>query len=145
MKKGVGVVLIAAMCVSLPVTAAAQSGRSERALRVESEFERALDELAYKREKGIDNTLYGLLTVVAGAIGVGVVSGFASNPDSFLYGWENGILIGRITLWSFYGITAGGVGYAGYGFWQWKSASDDYLETLRLQTQYYNLVHPRND
>jgi len=43
-----------------------------------------------------------------------------------------------------YIVTALAAGSAVWAFVRWQKAVSDYMETLKLQTQYYNLLQPQN-
>ena len=45
-------------------------------------------------------------------------------------------------VWSAYILAPGFFGLGAYSFYQWSKNSNLYLETLRLQTQYYNVINP---
>jgi hypothetical protein len=47
-----------------------------------------------------------------------------------------------IGIYTTYGLTALSATYGGYCFYKWSDNMDLYLETLRLQTQYYNIIQP---
>jgi len=54
----------------------------------------------------------------------------------------NTSLFNDIGYYSSYGLAAGSFGMSIYSFYLWSKYTDAYLETLRLQTQYYNIINP---
>jgi hypothetical protein len=54
----------------------------------------------------------------------------------------NDSLFNNIGFYSSYALAAGAFAFGGYTFYQWSTNNDLYLETLRLQTQYYNVLQP---
>jgi len=45
-------------------------------------------------------------------------------------------------LYSAYAVGLGASGFGAYSFYRWSKNNNLYLQTLRLQTQYYNVINP---
>lgn len=100
----------------------------------DAKFEEQLDVFYVEREKGVRRTFAGVLGLIGGLVFSSTVVTMRSAgyiEDDTVSGW--------LTAGG-YAITIGSGVLTGLGFRKWRSASDDYLETLRLQTQYYNVV-----
>lgn len=96
-------------------------------------FEEKLDLYYVERERGINATRWGV---------IGVVGGFVL-ASTVLTLDGAGVIEAPVSTWATvgsYAVTGVAAGTSVWGFWRWRSASDDYLETLRLQTRYYNIV-----
>jgi hypothetical protein len=56
--------------------------------------------------------------------------------------YNGGSTFNTVGIYTTYGLTALSASYGAYNFSKWSSNMDLYLETLRLQTQYYNIIQP---
>ena len=96
-------------------------------------FEQKLDLYYVQRNRGIRATRWGV---------IGVLSGFVLASTALTLEGAGVIEppVSTIATVGTYAIVGGSAGASAWGFWRWRTASDDYLETLRLQTRYYNIT-----
>lgn len=102
----------------------------------ERQFEIRLDDLSRQRDRQV--------TVMASGVGMVLVGALAASVFATLDGAE--LITRPAALWGSVGsytVAGLGIGVSTFGFARWKQATDDYLETLRLQTRYWTLVRPR--
>jgi hypothetical protein len=94
----------------------------------------------YERKMSLGKTLMlsGIIGSVALIIGTTLIINFG-NPV-YEKNWGLSYTAYRATLLSGYGLTTGTLAMATAGFIIWKNNSEKYLDTLRLQTQYFNLL-----
>lgn len=119
------VLLIISLLVS--ITSCATSPR----IRSDDPFSEQLDNLYQKRlfaQRG--------LTISVISIGVGLIGGTAFATLHSLGAVSNNVY--PWGLYSSYGLSVLGVGAGITSFVIWNNSMNDYLETLRLQSQYYN-------
>lgn len=111
------------------------ASRSGARRLTEARFEEHLD--SYERRKNSGGLFMGW--GLAGLV-FSVIASSAVMTAQGVGAFEGSGTLGPILIGSSYGLIAVSGGATGFGFVRWKRASDGYLETLRLQTQYYNLI-----
>ncbi len=96
-------------------------------------FEYDLD--VYKHKMGIGSKL--MITGVIGSItSIALTSYIQTQVSAGQLNADNWIP----ALWAGYALTAGFSGTGIFGVFYWKHHAENYYETLKLQTQYYNLI-----
>lgn len=96
-------------------------------------FENELDQ--YQKHMG-----YGKSVMLAGIVSAALFSLSSTLILNFGERWGMNETLFRSTLYPSYALSAAGFGLASGGFYKWKNNSEKYLETLRLQSQYFNLL-----
>lgn len=100
----------------------------------EDPFSRQLDHYYIERKSG-QHHLYTAALILATSI----VATSAMRSGASL-GWYDDD-IGVAAEIAGYALAAGSSAYGVYGYRRWRDGSEAYIETLRLQSQYYNLIH----
>ena len=102
----------------------------------EEQFEIRLDELSRDRSRSMRRMLFGIVGALTGFVGGTVVA--TLNGAGRIT--ENSATWGTVASYVVAG--SGGV-FSVWSFVRWRDSTDEYLETLRLQTRYWTLVRPR--
>lgn len=131
-----GGLIAAALLVAIGLSGCATTGNYH--LGANDPFARQLNNLYTQRV----NAAHWLIAS-AGALGAGVAAG---TTFSTLHGLGlAGPPISTVGLLSSYGLSLLGVGVGIWAAVRYNRAVNNYLATLRLETQYYNLVSPPRD
>jgi hypothetical protein len=89
----------------------------------------------YQRQKSWKTSLFVSTLIFAGSFAAGSYFVTSRSLDGASVGNDIGVYSGySATLLSF--------GIGALSFYGWSKNIDAYLETLRLQTQYYNIINP---
>jgi O-antigen/teichoic acid export membrane protein len=101
---------------------------------IDDPFSEQLDTYFNTQRSFKNKLIFSSLIFAGGLIGGTIFTTYRSyNGDSTL---------NSIGIYTTYGLTAVSAAYSGYCFFKWSKNMDLYLETLRLQTQYYNIIQP---
>lgn len=108
--------------------------QNEQYYASEDPFARQLEIHSYERQQGKKWIQWSAVGIAATLVGASV----ARTGVSMEWWGEPVGNIGEVAGYAL--VTAGSVtGYLGYE--RWRIASEEYIETLHLQSQYYNLIY----
>jgi amino acid permease len=101
---------------------------------IDDPFSEQLDTYFNTQARYKNKLIFSALVFAGGLIGSTVFTTYRS--------YNGSSTANTIGIFTSYGLTALSATYGGWCFYKWSGNMDLYLETLRLQTQYYNIIQP---